>query len=376
MGVLAAGAIGFATAVAASVEPKAQAADPASPLSGYCEPSATAFDPADVPPGGSGPVNVDGVRERTVTVDGVETRLLESGRRKADTAVVFMHGSPGSGADLADLLPQVSGRHNRAIAIDGPGYGQAEDAWARPKTIEPAVRFTERSLRKLGVRDVHLVAHDVGGGVGLEWGARHPKRLRSATLIDAGMLFDYRHHNLAQVSRTPGGGEAFWLGINRAAWNVGIQDGQSSDRPLPPEFTNRLYDDLDRETRCTIIDLYRGTDEPEIDQLARGQAIALRKRERRPALVIWGARDPYLPVKHAEEQRRGFPAAQIEIFEDSGHFPFADDPERTRNLIVPFLRDALAQDRVRESERPSGDSTNGNRNRASGFSRGEPPKRR
>ena len=317
----------------------------APPLGDYCDPSATVFDPPDVPPEGSGPVNIDGVRERTITVDGVKTRLLESGRRGADTAVVFMHGSPGSSADLANLLPRVSGRHNRAIAIDGPGYGQAEDVWGRPKTVEPAVRFIERSLRKLDVRDVHLVGHDVGGAAGLEWASRHPARLRSATLIDAGMLFNYRHHNLAQISRTPGAGEAFWAGINRAAWNVGIQEGQSPDRPLPPEFTNRLYDDLDRETRCTIIDLYRGTDEPEIDQLARDQAKALRQRKRRPALVIWGERDPYLPVKHAEEQKRGFPSAKIKIFGDSGHFPFADNPKRTKRLIVPFLRDAVAGDR-------------------------------
>lgn len=358
---VAASALAIASAATAGIMPAASVAAPAGPLSSYCDPSASAFDPADVPPSGSGSVTVDGVRERSLTVDGVKTRLLESGRRGADTAVVFMHGSPGSGADFANLMPQVSGRHNRALVFDGPGFGLAEDTWGRPRTIGPAVRFMSRALQKLGVRDVHLVAHDVGGGVGLEWASRHPKRLRSATLIDAGMLFDYRHHNLAQISRTPDAGEAFWLQINRASFNAGIQDGQSPSRQLPPEFTNRLYDDLDRETRCAIIDLYRMTDEPEIDQLARDQAKVFRKRERRPALVIWGKRDPYLPVRHAEEQRRGFPSARIEVFEDSGHFPFADDPARTRSLIVPFLRDALAEDRWAD------------RRRASGFSRGGPP---
>ena len=342
---IAAVALTVVTAITVAVALEPAPAAGANPLSDYCEPSATVFDPADVPPEGSGPVDVDGVRESSIKVDGVETRLLESGRRGADTAVVFVHGSPGSGADFADLLPLVSGQHNRALVLDGPGFGLAEDTWGRPRTVGPAIDFMSKALRKLGVEDVHLVGHDVGSAAGLAWAAEHPKRLRSATLIDGGMLFDYRHHNLAQISRSEPGGEAFWLQINRASFNAGIQDGQSPTRPLPPEFTNRLYDDLDRETRCAIIDLYRMTDEPEIDQLAREWAKVFRKREHRPALVIWGKSDPYLPVKHAEEQKRGFPSAKIKIFDDSGHFPFADNPERTRRLLVPFLREAIADDR-------------------------------
>lgn len=315
------------------------------PLSDYCEPSATAFDPPDVPPGGSGPVNVDGVRESDITVDGVKTRMLESGRRDADTAVLFVHGSPGSSADYAEFMPLVSGRHNRAIAMDGPGFGLAEDAWGRPVTVGPAIRFIQKGLRKLGVEKVHLVGHDAGSAAGLAWAAEHPKRLRSVALIDGGLLFDYQHHNLAQISRSEPGGEAFWLQLNRASFNAGAQDGQSPTRPLPPEFTNRIYDDLDRETRCTIIDLYRMTDEPEIDQFARDWSKVFRRRENRPALVLWGKNDPYLPVRHAEEQKRGFPSAKVKIFDDSGHFPFADNPERTERLLVPFLRGAVADDR-------------------------------
>lgn len=343
--------VGLLAALVAAASGGPRQAAAATPLSDYCEPSATVFDPPDVPPEGSGPVDVDGVRESSIKVDGVETRLLESGRRGADTAVVFVHGSPGSGADFAELLPLVSGRHNRALVLDGPGFGLAEDTWGRPRTVGPAIKFMSRALRKLGVDDVHLVGHDVGGAAGLAWAAEHPKRLRSATLIDGGMLFDYRHHNLAQISRSEPGGEAFWLQLNRASFNAGTQDGQSPNRLLPPEFTNRLYDDLDRETRCAIIDLYRMTDEPEIDQLAREWAKVFRKRRHRPALVIWGKNDPYLPVKHAEEQKRGFPSAKIKIFDDSGHFPFADNPERTRRLVVPFLRDAISEDRASRGRR-------------------------
>jgi pimeloyl-ACP methyl ester carboxylesterase len=61
----------------------------------------------------------------------------------------------------------------------------------------------------------------------------------------------------------------------------------------------------------------------------------------RPALVVWGRHDPYLPVGLAERQREAFPRARVEILDGSGHWPFADDPDRVAKLVVPFLREQL-----------------------------------
>jgi pimeloyl-ACP methyl ester carboxylesterase len=311
---------------------------------GYCGESSTQYDPIDVPEGGSASVPVTGVQERTIDLAGVETRVFEAGNPQSKTAVVFLHGSPGSGTDWASLMPLVTGPQARAVAFDLPGYGHAEPIWGLSGGLDAAADYLTQALGQLGVRRVHLVAHDVGGVVGVEWGARHPSRLRSVTLIDTGLMLGYRHHQLAQISRTPDVGETFWLQLNRASWHVGIQQGQTPQRPLPFDFANRLYDDLDRDTRCAIIALYRSADEPEINAFAEQQAAVLARDPNRPALVIWGANDPYLPAEMAGRQRQGFPAAQIEIFQDSGHWPFADNPDRARELIVPFIRSALSRD--------------------------------
>ncbi len=321
---------------------------PARALAGpldYCDPTASHLDPVDVPKGGSAPVDVPGVRTRSLSVSGLTTRVLESTNRRRRAAVVFLHGTPDSGEDFAGLIRRFRGR-THAVAIDLPGFGHAEDAWARPATLDAAVAFLEGALRRLGIRRVHLVAHDVGGFVGLEWASRHPKRLRSATLIDTGVMLGYEHSQLAQITRSPGG-EAFWAQLNRGSFSAGIQDGQSPSHQLPPEFVNRLYNDLDRETRCAIIKLYRALDVPEIRALARHQARVLRRRKHRPALVLWGANDPYLPVRQAYRQREGFPAVELKIFEQSGHWPFVDFPETTRKLVLPFIRGAIATDRAR-----------------------------
>jgi pimeloyl-ACP methyl ester carboxylesterase len=316
----------------------------AADMLGYCDPAHTQFDPLDVPKEGSAPVPAAGVTERSVELAGVETRLLEAGDSTSETAVVFLHGSPGSGSDWVELMSPLAAGGARAIAFDLPGYGHAEPTWGTPRTLGPAADFLEAALDQLGVQAVHLVAHDIGGPIGLEWAARHPNQLLSATLIDTGLMLGYRHHGTAQISRTPEFGETFWMQMTRPFFNVGIQEGQSPQRPLPLDYVNRLYDDLDRETRCAIIDLYRSSSEEQVNAFAHRQAEILRLQPERPALVLWGGRDPYLPAAMAERQRQGFPSARVEIFEDSGHWPFADNPERTKELVVPFLQQVTGGD--------------------------------
>jgi pimeloyl-ACP methyl ester carboxylesterase len=64
----------------------------------------------------------------------------------------------------------------------------------------------------------------------------------------------------------------------------------------------------------------------------------------RPALVLWGAHDPFVSVEQAANQRESFPRAEVVVLDDSGHWPFLDDPDRAAAAIVPFLRGQLDAD--------------------------------
>ena len=57
----------------------------------------------------------------------------------------------------------------------------------------------------------------------------------------------------------------------------------------------------------------------------------------RPALVLWGRHDPYLPVTNAERQRAAFPHAEIRVLERSGHWFFVDDSATVTAALTDFL---------------------------------------
>ena len=100
-------------------------------------------------------------------------------------------------------------------------------------------------------------------------------------------------------------GEAEMAAITRDQFKsaISVQD------PLPERYLDRMYDDFDRATRCATLDYYRSVGLP--DELGRRQAAILRPADL-PALVVWGARDSFVPVGVAYRQTEAFPGARVE----------------------------------------------------------------
>ena len=47
-----------------------------------------------------------------------------------------------------------------------------------------------------------------------------------------------------------------------------------------------------------------------------------------PTLLVWGERDPVIPVEHARAAHAAMPGSRLELFPDAGHFPHMDDSAR------------------------------------------------
>jgi hypothetical protein len=117
------------------------------------------------------------------------------------------------------------------------------------------------------------------------WSAAHPDAFASATLVNTGVLLDYRWHHYAKVWRTPGLGELFQATTTRPAFRMLI-----------------------------------GRENPRLSRRARTAS----------------------PWQQAERQRESFPSARIELLEGLGHWPFLEDPGRVNEQVIPFLREVTA----------------------------------
>jgi pimeloyl-ACP methyl ester carboxylesterase len=269
-----------------------------------------------------------------VSVRGVRSPVLTAGSPDSAEAVVFVHGNPGPADDWRDLLAR-AGELGRAVAPDLPGYGRAAAPSGFTYSVDGYAVWLGTVLDQLGITRAHIVAHDFGGPWALAWAVRNPDAFASVTLINTGVLIGYRWHRYARIWRTPILGEVFQATTSRPAFRLLL--GRENPK-LTREQIDRIYDaSRSRDTKHAVLKLYRATPEAAL----AGPAAALRPLDR-PALVIWGTKDAYLPSDQAERQRQTFPSAQVELLDGHGHWVMAEDPERIASLVIPFLRQHLS----------------------------------
>jgi pimeloyl-ACP methyl ester carboxylesterase len=274
-----------------------------------------------------------------LVVAGVETSFLAAGP-ETDHAVVFIHGNPGSGDSWQGLIEPVAA-FARCIAPDMPGYGESDRPADFEYTIDGYARHLGALLETLDIASVHIVAHDLGGVWGLAWAASHPRQLASLTLMDIGAMPGYRWHRYARLYRMPVVGELLLRGATRRAVAWALRYGSQHE---PPEWfvgqVVRQYQDPG--TRRAVLAFYRATQDLGASTVAAATAL----RDVNPAtLVIWGAGDPYVPVRFAELQREFFPRAEIVVLPTGGHWPLLDDPEVVTAAVVAFLRNQFLEGR-------------------------------
>jgi pimeloyl-ACP methyl ester carboxylesterase len=271
------------------------------------------------------------VRKSSVRVAGVAAPAWEAGPEDSEEAVVLVHGLPGSGEDFIGLLPAL-GAVGRALSFDLPGFGRADKPPGFDYSSQGFADFIGGVLREREIRRVHLVMHDFGGGWALEWAIREPEALASTVSINTGLVGE-RMHWLPRVWRTPVIGEAAQAVAQIPLTRMLLWHG--NPRGLPRSFVDGMYANYDRGTRRAVLRMYRRIEMPKpmLDRLARVLApLDI------PSLVVWGAHDPYIPLRCAERVRLLFPSAELVYFDDSGHWPFIDNPERAEREIVGFMR--------------------------------------
>jgi pimeloyl-ACP methyl ester carboxylesterase len=261
-------------------------------------------------------------------VSGVRCAVYDSDPGKRE-AVVFVHGNPGPMDDWEELIPSVA-PFARAVAMDMPGYGRAEHPRRFDYTVEGYAHYLGELLNQLSVHRAHLVLHDFGGPWGLRWAAGNPTRVASVTLINCGVFEGYKWHGFARIWQTPLLGELSQLTTTK--WGMKRALNRMSPKPMPDAFFDRVMKYADWGHKRAVLRLYRaskhfGKQAMEMPGFAKTL----------PACVIWGASDPFISVEFAEKQKRYFPLTEIHVLQGLGHWPFIDDVEAVRKILVEFL---------------------------------------
>jgi pimeloyl-ACP methyl ester carboxylesterase len=275
------------------------------------------------------------IRHSSVVVDGLSSPVIEAGSAGASEAVVYVHGSPGCGAEFERLVGE-TGEFARAIALDMPGFGQADKPHPREFIYDVPNMGVHlaKAADQLGVERVHWVGHDFGGGWASIAAVFDPLKTASISMINSGMMRGVRWHYLARIYRTRVLGEAFMAIANKRGFQRTLSELSAADIDL-------MWTNFDRRTRRAILALYRATDiEAQTAQLPQLRLLS----QQWPSIVVFGADDPYLPAKFAERNKEAFVNAEVHLLEGAGHWPHLEQPEAVSAVLLPFLREQYVKD--------------------------------
>jgi haloalkane dehalogenase len=251
----------------------------------------------------------------------------EHGPADGPTALL-LHGYPESSYMWRELMPSLAAAGLRAVAPDLAGFGDSPPD--PPATWERHVESIEAFRSELGLERVVLAVHDWGGLIGLAWACEHPEAISALVISGSGFFADGKWHGMARAMRTEGEGEQLMENIDREgfAGMIGSVSSGIDDAALDEYW--RAYDGEER--RRAHLDFYRSMD---FEKLARyeGQLAGLGV----PALLLWGADDPFAPVATAKRFERELPDTELVVIEGAGHFVFEDAPERASEAVTEFL---------------------------------------
>ena len=278
-----------------------------------------------------------------ISVHGSLVRYASTGAASGGPLMVLVHGM-ASRASQWEPMMAILGEHFHVIAPDLLGHGGS----AKPRgdySLGAHACGIRDLLAALGHHRYTVVGHSLGGGIAMQFFFQFPERVERLALISSGGLGPEVSPWL-RAAALPGA--EYVLPVIAGSWvrSAGSQVGGLLGRlgiGVSPGLTESLvgYASLgDAATREAFVHTVRSV----VD--IRGQRVDARDRlhlaAHLPTLVVWGQKDSIIPVSHGTALAADNPAARLELFALSGHFPHLTEPDRLGAVVLDWMNTTKA----------------------------------
>lgn len=244
--------------------------------------------------------------------------------------LVLLHGFGVWGFTWRHNFEALAARH-RVYAPDLPGWGLSEKRARADYSLRAQCAALEAFLDAVGVSSAALVGNSMGGEIAWRFALSRPDRVDALVLLASSAYIDTLPALGRWLPRLPG-----------AAWAARLLVG---NRRFIAKAMRIAYHSPDRlVTRAAIEGYALPVHTPAamagfLSALASADFGAEWRRLpelRRPALLVWGENDPWVPLSHGRRMAGDIPGARLHVFPRTGHAPHEERPEEVNRLIGEF----------------------------------------
>jgi pimeloyl-ACP methyl ester carboxylesterase len=225
------------------------------------------------------------------------------------------------------------------VAPDLPGHGRSE-CERGVHSLGANASILRDLLQVLGLSRVTMVGHSLGGGVAMVFTYQFPERVERLALVDSGGL-GREVSPLIRAATLPGAEHVIRLATTpRVLTTFGALGGALGRLGIKPgadlmEIAGGVASLGDGERRAAFVRTARSIASPGGQRVSATDRLYL--TDALPVLLVWGERDPVIPVAHGRAAHAALPISRLEVFPDAGHFPMLDEPERFAALVADWV---------------------------------------
>ncbi len=254
--------------------------------------------------------------------------------------LLLVHGIGDSSRSWVPLMGPLAERFT-VLVPDLLGHGES----AKPRADYSLAAYANGMrdlLDVVGLDEVTVVGHSLGGGIAAQLAYQHPTRVERLVLVSSGGVAREVSPFL-RLAATPAADVVLPMlrfaparlvtaavieVLRRSGTDVG-RDAEELRRILEtlPDVASR---GAFSRTLRSVVD-WRGQVVTMLDRTYLAQAMGV--------LLVWGAHDAVIPVSHGYLAHAAMPGSRLDVFPDAGHFPHHQDPQRFVDVLTSFVDD-------------------------------------
>lgn len=265
---------------------------------------------------------------RTTAVDGFRIAWSEKG---AGETVLLVHGVTTASFIWDQVASRLSPRF-RTVAVDLLGCGGSDRPSGANYSIRHQAHLLAGLVDQIGGAPVHLVGHDVGGGVAQIMTVRSPALVRDLTMINT-IGYDYWPVQPIISMRTPFFRQLAMATLDLGILKILIRRALYHQERLSPELLENCRRQTSAEgARKAFLQFVKCLDNGDLMEIVP----ALRDLKI-PVLIVRGDGDVYLSSEISERLHREIPGSRLVKIPTAGHYAQVDEPELLGETLISFF---------------------------------------